>query len=130
MAAFYHTYEFVGDQTFGIVRPHDRLISVLSPPPDADAASVRLGGASEARKPPSPKKAHAPSNSALAGGTRVVDASLLPMLSVPKPWLSIRNGGYVVTPVSLMRCGDDAFQHLALLSAVRRRAPPRLPWLP
>ena len=94
MAAFYHTYDFVGDQTVGIVRPNERLIELLTSRKPSARASV------------------------LTGSTRVVDASLVPMITPPKPWLSIREGGYLATPVNLMRCGDDAFQHLALLNDV------------
>lgn len=90
MAAFYHTYDYQGSQTIGIIKAN---------------ADFHVRG----------QKGN--TLDFLKGGSRHFDSSLLPMACVPKPWMSIRAGSFMMTPALLMRVQDDAFQHLELLAA-------------
>ncbi|KAL5483992.1 hypothetical protein EMCRGX_G020417 [Ephydatia muelleri] len=44
-----------------------------------------------------------------------MSATILPMLIPPKPWTSVANGGYFVSPGSIVRCYSDSYQHQLLL---------------
>ena len=48
--------------------------------------------------------------------SKPMEASVLPMLTLPKPWTGLRGGAYLITPQTLVRCGADTFQHLAMLA--------------
>lgn len=89
--AFFHSYEFVGGKVHGIVAAHP---SICKP-------SV------------APKNGKAEVNMPL---TKPIEATALPMLSPPKPWRSVKDGPFLVTPANLVRCGHDAYQHLSLLT--------------
>lgn len=91
-AAFFHTYDFEGAHKIGFIKAHNCLLNILNGNrgPKSDSKSNLL--------------------------RRTMEASLLPMITVPKPWLGLRQGPYLITPVNLMRCNEDTFQHFALLA--------------
>jgi DNA-directed RNA polymerase len=88
--ALYHTYDFVGAKKVSLVRCHPRL----------DKRLRRAGG----------------SDGDEVANTKVIAATSLPMLSLPKPWTGLRSSPYLIMPQALVRCGQDAFQHLSFLS--------------
>lgn len=91
-AAFYHTYEYEGAKQIGHIRAHDfvhTLATVNGPKSNGEVITKRA-----------------------------YDALTLPTLIPPRPWTSVRTGAYLLTPSNIMRCADDAFQHLALLANV------------
>lgn len=83
----FHTYDFVGGRTSGRIKPNPQLVE------------------SRRKKQGSKGTTH-----------KTFQAMQLPMLCVPKPWTGVGSSPYFATPVPLMRCGFDNFQHLSLMS--------------
>ena len=87
--ALYHTYDFVGAKKVSLVRCHPAVDRLLR---------NQAAGAEK------------------VAGKKVLAATSLPMLTIPKPWTCLRSSPYLVMPQALVRCGQDAFQHLSLLA--------------
>jgi DNA-directed RNA polymerase len=88
--ALYHTYDFVGSSKVSLIRCHPVLEKRLAKESGSDSGSE--------------------------GTTKTISATSLPMLTMPKPWAGLRTTPYLALPQSLVRCGPDAYQHLAILS--------------
>ena len=87
--ALYHTYDFVGAKKVSLVRCHPALERMLRNQTPGIGKVV---------------------------GKKVLPVTSLPMLTVPKPWTSLRSSPYLIMPQALVRCGQDSFQHLSLLA--------------
>ena len=91
--AFFHTYDHTKYRTTSLVQAHPLLCRFFHSANAAEEDEKR-GGPESLR----------------------LQASLMPMLTLPKPWLGVRSGPYLITPQTLVRVAHDTYQHLSLLS--------------
>jgi hypothetical protein len=81
--------------------PTSQILGVIKPHPALAQKGSGVGGISVLRK------------------HKMFRAIELPMLTVPRPWQSVDSSPYLVTPASLMRCREDQYQHVQLLSRMQ-----------
>jgi DNA-directed RNA polymerase len=92
--AFEHAYEFENEKRVGYIRPHPSLYSMV-------------------------KRLH---TKAIPMHFKM-ESFELPMLVPPKPWTRVNEGGYLLTPCSIVRGHSDTYQHQLLLEATQEMTP-------